>query len=156
MMISNKEIKIRPYEKKDWQRLMEIHDSSRKAELFLAGLDDAFVPLEKAALNEGLFDYTVDVALVEEKVTGFSAYNEKELAWLYVDPEYMRMGIGKSLIKSALEKEKGINLVEVLAGNFPARSLYEKMGFKLASTESGSMPGNESFKVTVWCMKREG
>ncbi len=148
-------IVLRPYDKDDWKRIAEIHDSARKIELKLAKLEEAFVPLERAAKNEGLFDYAVEVAVLNKKVVGFSAYNNKELAWLYIDPDYMHRGIGKKLVESVLEKEKGISSVEVLLGNFPARNLYEKMGFKLVSTESGSMPGNESFRVIVWCMKRE-
>ena len=150
----SEKITVRPYGKNDWLRLTEIHDSARKIELHLANLDDAFVPLEKAAENEGLFDYTVDVALLGEKIAGFSAYSDEELAWLYVDPAYARRGVGRALIEEALRNEPGINSVEVLVGNLPARKLYEKTGFELVSTESGQMPGNESFKVTVWCMKK--
>lgn len=149
------EIVIRPYEESNWESVEKIHDSARKIELDLAGLSAAFVPLKEAAVNEGLFDYNVDVALINGKVVGFSAYDEGELAWLYVDQKLARRGIGKRLVEKALEKEPGIDSIEVLCGNLPAKKLYEKMGFKLDSTESGKMPGNESFKVTVWCLKRD-
>ena len=47
---------IRDYKQEDWSPIEEIHDSARKIELHLAGLDHAFVPLEQAAVNEGLFE----------------------------------------------------------------------------------------------------
>lgn len=150
-------ISIRPYEPRDWPRLMEIHDAARKLELRLAGLDDAFIPLERAAENEGLFEYTVCVACVEDTVAGFAAYVEGELAWLYVDPVHMRRGIGRVLILYALRHTRTRPvLVEVLTGNEPARKLYEACGFRLVETASGQMPGNESFFVSAHVLRYEG
>ncbi|WP_353095149.1 GNAT family N-acetyltransferase [Tissierella praeacuta] len=147
---------IRDYKQQDWSRIEEIHDSARKIELNLAGLDDAFVPLAQAAVNEGLFDYTVCVALINGNVVGFVAYSEEEIAWLYVDPDSMRQGIGKSLIMHVIENTTQRPLgLEVLVGNNPALHLYEAMGFETTETCSGVMPGNESFEVTVYCMQQK-
>ena len=147
---------IRDYMQQDWPRIEEIHDSARKIELHLAGLDNAFVPLEQAAVNEGLFEYTVCVALINDKVVGFAAYSEGEIAWLYVSPESMRKGVGKSLIMHVINStvQRPIEL-EVLVGNNPALHLYEAMGFETIETCSGAMPGNESFEVTVHCMQQK-
>ena len=145
---------IRDYMQQDWSRIEEIHNSARKIELHLAGLDDAFVPLAKAAINEGLFDYTVCVALINDNVVGFVAFSEDEIAWLYVDPNSVRQGVGKSLIMHVIENTTHRPL-EVLVGNNPALHLYEAMGFETTETCSGLMPGNESFKVTVHCMQQK-
>lgn len=144
---------IREYEKRDWLRLIEIHDSARKIELELAGHPDAFIPLVQAAEKEGLFDYTICVAELDGVVQGFAAYSDDELAWLYVDPAYMGQGIGKKLIKHVMDNIKTRPLyVEVLAGNKPAIGLYESMGFHTEEMLTGAMPGNESFQVTVHSM----
>jgi ribosomal protein S18 acetylase RimI-like enzyme len=150
------DIVIRNYKQQDWARIEEIHDTSRKLELNLAGLDDAFVPLEQAAVNEGLFDYMVCVALINDNVVGFVAFSENEIAWLYVSPESMRRGVGKSLIMHVMNStvQRPIEL-EVLAGNSPALQLYNSMGFETTETCSGAMPGNESFEVTVHCMQQK-
>lgn len=50
---------IRSCQPQDWERLTEIHDSARKNELKLAGLDGAFLCLSEAADPAGLFDYSV-------------------------------------------------------------------------------------------------
>lgn len=148
------EIRIRDYEERDWRRLCEIHDPARRMELQLAGLSDAFLPLTIAAVREGLFDYAVRVAEMAGEVVGFAAFSDEELAWLYVDPAHMRQGVGEALARRAMAEipERPI-LLEVLAGNDPARRLYEKLGFAVRETVAGRMPGNEAFGVTVHCME---
>ena len=148
-------ILIRPYEARDWPAIEAIHDAARMQELTLAGLADAFIPLAQAAVSEGLFDYTVEVAEKDGRVFGFVAYTPEELGWLYVEPASMRQGIGSALVRHALEKREGVMSLEVLAGNESARCLYERCGFRVTDTVSGRMPGNEQFRVTVWCMAHE-
>ena len=88
-------------------------------ELHLAGLDGAFLPLSVAAQREGLFDYTILVALKPE-VVGFVAFTPEELAWLYVDPACHRQGIGRALARAALAQMGPKPLtVEVLAETSP-------------------------------------
>ena len=131
------DILIQPYCEQHWSQIEAIHDAARRIELEQAGLPEAFVPLKEAAKKEGLFDYRVDVALLNGKAVGFCAYTEEELAWLYVAPEQMRKGIGQRLIKHALCQEPGIRYIEVLFGNEPAKRLYEKMGFQVKEVLSG-------------------
>ena len=150
-----KHITIRPYQTTDWTSLSAIHDSARRIELHYAGLDEAFLPLDIAAPAEGLFDYTVVVAVLEGEVCGFAAYQDRELAWLYIDPAYMRKGIGRALIQYVMEQVKQRPFcIEVLEGNLPAISFYESMGFSTVTCCSGKMPGNEKFSVTVRCMQK--
>ena len=150
------EITIRAYREEDWPTLVAIHDPARKNELELAGLSDAFLPLEIAAEREGLFDYTVVVAEAEGKVRGFAAYTPDELAWLYVSTEYSRRGVGRALTRYVIENTEERPLcLEALVGNRPAFELYKSVGFELKETVNGRMPGNESFAVSVWCMELE-
>lgn len=68
---------IRPYKETDWNAIARIHDSARKIELNLAGLDEAFLPLEIAAGREDLFDYPgLYVAETDGIVAGFTACTE--------------------------------------------------------------------------------
>lgn len=148
-------ITIENYDKRYWKDLCRIHDRARKIELRYASLEDAFLPLEDVAEAEGLFEYKhLDVALLDDKVVGFSAYSEEELAWLYVLPEKMRQGIGRQLVEHALDTERSIYYVEALYGNEPAKKLYESFGFKVKEILSGKMPGNERFQVKVYSMYR--
>lgn len=145
----------RDYRPEDRQAIGAVHDAARKTELRLAGLEEAFLPLEIAGEREGLFAYPgLFVAEDGGRVRGFAACTEEELAWLYVDPEHMRQGIGRGLVEFALARFPGIRTVEVLVGNTPARALYEKEGFCLTGLEKGRMPGNEAFAVEVWVLSR--
>ena len=142
-------IEIRPYRDSDWPRLCAIHDAARKNELALAGLSDAFLPLEVAAQREGLFDYALRVAELDGQPAGFAAFTDDELAWLYVDPALSRRGVGRALVEHVLAQIGRPVSIEVLAGNTPALALYESCGFHPTQTLSGRMPGNEAFAVTV-------
>lgn len=149
------DIEIRPYTSEDYKYISEIHDAARKIELSLASLDKAFLPFSVAAEREDFFEYPhIDVAIVDGDIAAFSAYTDDELAWLYVLPEMMRKGIGRKLVEKALDAEPGINSIEALCGNEPARKLYESFGFHVEEIVKGVMPGNESFKVEVYSMCR--
>ena len=130
-------------------RLCAIHDAARQTELALAGLPDAFLPLEIAAQREGLFSYTLRVAELDGQAAGFAAFTNDELAWLYVDPALARRGVGRALVEHALTEMGRLVSIEVLSGNAPALALYEGCGFHRRKNLSGRMPGNEAFPVTV-------
>ena len=140
---------IRPYRDADWPRLCAIHDAARQTELALAGLPDAFLPLEIAAQREGLFSYTLRVAELDGQAAGFAAFTNDELAWLYVDPALARRGVGRALVEHALTEMGRLVSIEVLSGNAPALALYEGCGSHRRKNLSGRMPGNEAFPVTV-------
>lgn len=147
---------IRNYRLSDWDAIERIHDRSRQVELKLAGLEDAFLPLKVAAEREGLFDYPgIFVAEESGTVLGFAACTDEELAWLYIDPNHMRQGIGRKIIEFALHEFPMIRYIEVLVGNKPAKALYESVGFEVTRIESGKMPGNESFPVRVYILERK-
>ena len=149
-------VTIRKYAPDDWSSIERIHDEARKIELKLAGLEEAFLPLSIAAQREDLFEYPgIFVAEMEENVVGFAACTEDELAWLYVDPAYMRKGIGRALAEYALVAFPDICPIEALTGNEPAKALYESLGFKVVSIEKGQMPGNEEFTVEVYSFERK-
>lgn len=118
-------------------------------------MEAAFLPLSAVAEEEGLFEYKhVEVALQDDRVVGFCAYSEEEIAWLYVLPEKMRHGIGRQLVAHALDTEKSLYYVEALFGNKPAKKLYESFGFAVKEILCGQMPGNEQFQVKVYSMYR--
>jgi ribosomal protein S18 acetylase RimI-like enzyme len=147
---------IRPYTSGDWDRVCEIHDAARRDELAAAGLDAAYLPLAQTAENEGFHDYAIRVAVVGNKVVGFVAFTNEELAWLYVDPAVSSNGFATSLIRAALTETKAPLNAEVLDGNEAAISVYRKAGFKDVGHAQGRMPGNESFSVSVTQLRHTG
>lgn len=149
-------IRIRSYRSGDWPRLCDIHDAARLDELSLTIGTGAFLSLEQTAGNEELFSYSLCVAELEGIVHGFAAYNDSELAWLYVDPACYRRGIGKALVRHVVENTPGPSLqIELLEGNEPALQLYQSLGFEIVKRMTGKLAGNETFAATGLVLERE-
>lgn len=146
-------MQLRPYQPKDWPRLCAIHDRARMDELRASGNTDAFLTLEQAADNEGLFECSVFVAEDDDQVLGFVAVKDNELSWLYVDPAAYRRGIGRALVRHAIALCGGTMSVEVLLGNEPALQLYLAEGFKILKRVDGRMTGNESFAASGYVLE---
>jgi ribosomal protein S18 acetylase RimI-like enzyme len=145
---------LRPYLPSDWKRLCVIHDAARLHELQASGLADAFLNLEQTAENEGLFEGQVIVAEVQGRVRGFAAYKEGELTWLYVDPEMYRQGIGRQLLRHAIQASGDAMSTEVLVGNESALALYLSEGFEIQRRVDGKLAGNESFPASGYVLRR--
>lgn len=141
-------IDIRPYRPDDWARLCDIHDRARLQELRLSAGEAAFLTLEDAASNEGLFDGELAVAVVADVVRGFVAYDAEELTWLYVDPDAQGRGIGRALVRHAMASSSAPRMVQVLEGNAPALALYRSKGFTVRRRVVGRLEGNEAFAAT--------
>lgn len=125
-------IYIRPYKDTDLEAIEAIHDRARKIELGYTRSEKAFIPFKIAAEREHFFDYDgIFVAEADGTTAGFAACSKKELAWLYVSPDFMRRGVGRALASYALDKFPEIKYVEVLFGNCPAKALYESLGFEV-------------------------
>lgn len=148
-------ITIRNYQPSDWQRLCEIHDAARLNELALTVGVDAFLTLEQTYENEGLFDDKLVVAELDDKVQGFVAYGDAELAWLYVDPSCGRKGVGRTLVRHAAADSSPEMEIELLEGNTPALQLYLSEGFKVVERIEGKLEGNEAFAAVGLILRRD-
>ncbi len=146
-------LKIRMYDEQDWKRCCEIHDAARIDELTGSVDLGAFLTLEQTAKNEGLFDGELWVACYPEKVVGFVAFDPDEITWLYVDPKYYRKGIGRNLVKFAIERCDNTIGIEVLTGNTPALKLYQDLGFEIKEKRAGHLEGNELYPAEGYIME---
>jgi GNAT superfamily N-acetyltransferase len=73
------------------------------------------------------------VAVVDGRIVGFATLlDDGELEDLFVDPDWMRRGIGRALVLDAvaLARERGFDRIEVTA-NGEALGFYESVGFVL-------------------------
>ena len=132
----------------------KIPDRLRIDELRASGLVAAFLTLEQTAENEGLFDGELVVAEVDDQVWGFVAYADGELNWLYVHPSKYKKGIGRQLLRHAIEASEGRISTEVLVGNEPALALYLSEGFKVQRRVDGKLTGNETFAASGYVLQR--
>jgi GNAT superfamily N-acetyltransferase len=72
--------------------------------------------------------------------------NFGELIAIYVDPAYMRAGVGRLLITAARERLRGVGVIAaslwVLDGNLRARRFYERDGWRFDGTRRTRTYGN--------------
>jgi ribosomal protein S18 acetylase RimI-like enzyme len=141
-------IQLRNYNLEDWDAIADIHDQARLDELRASVGVEAFLSLAATAENEGLFEGEVWVACDGETVVGFIAFADDEVTWLYVSPDYYRQGIGKKLLRQAIDRCGKTVTTSVLSGNDAALHLYLSEGFKIMETKTGKLNGNESFSAT--------
>ena len=145
---------IRPYREEDWCSLCSVHDAARLQELGASIGIAAFQTLEEVGVSEGLFDGTVAVGVVNERIVGFVAYTAEELTWLYVDPASQGNGYGRLLLRHALAQSNGEMTTEALVGNDIAVGLYLSEGFEIQEIRQGRLSGNPSFPAAAHILKR--
>src|SRR4051794_20178855 len=93
--------------------------------------------LDGAALHEGL----ARVAVGDDHVRGFTVTSSDddalELEQLFVDPDWMRRGVGRALIADvvAAARQRGLTRISVTA-NVHALAFYEAVGFVVDGTVS--------------------
>jgi ribosomal protein S18 acetylase RimI-like enzyme len=123
-------MKIRPFQMSDETDLVRIHDLARPIELEGSCDPRAFVPLleDKEDLAE-FHEATKFVALREEHIVGFVGIEGSDVGWLYVDPEESGKGVGRRLLKQALNVIGIAASVYVLDGNKAAIGLYASEKF---------------------------
>ncbi|KMJ57559.1 GNAT family acetyltransferase [Bacillus sp. LL01] len=74
-------------------------------------------------------EFTVELAIVAEKVVGMIAYNRLQISQLYIHSEYQNAGIGKKLLHKAKEQADGSLTLYTFEINKIAQRFYEKNGF---------------------------
>ncbi len=84
--------------------------------------------------DQGVTDGRTRVADAGGRVIGFATWlgtgEVTEVEDLFVDPDWMRRGVGRALVQDlvALAQRRGVRRVEV-TGNPQARAFYESVGF---------------------------
>jgi ribosomal-protein-alanine N-acetyltransferase len=80
-------------------------------------------------------------------LVGWLVLDEYQVATIAVDPDYLRRGIGKALLGTALaaaEAEGAVRItLEVRIGNDAARALYEAFGFTITGVSPGRYADGE-------------
>jgi N-acetylglutamate synthase-like GNAT family acetyltransferase len=96
-------------------------------------------------------EHRVRVAVIDDRIVGFvtllATGQTGELEDLFVDPDWMLHGIGRTLVQDAVEtaREQGLTRVEVTA-NPHALGFYEKVGFiRNGMTRTPFGPGHRMY-----------
>ncbi len=120
-------IEVRPAELADLDSIWAIQSTSREASQWQ---------------RDDYLAFDCHVSMCDGQIAGFLvsreiAHREREILNVAVHPEFRRLGVAKTLIRSEIERFPGDHFLEVRASNSAARKLYEKLGFQ----EVGVRPG---------------
>lgn len=127
---------------KDKVEIIKFRQSDLDAlrELFLKVRQSTFVWADRTTFDLPDFDVQTKgeyilTALHQEKVIGFISVwmRDNFIHHLYIDPAFHKRGIGKMLLKAAMEQTKLPVTLKCLERNAEAVAFYEKIGF----TEKG-------------------
>src|SRR5262245_53937624 len=142
----NREVAIRAYRTGDWPAVCIVHDRARPDELVGSCDSRAFVPLAAERSDAESFRRSRKfVACLGEQVVGFVGVDGTYVSWLYVDPDYYGRGIGRHLLRFAIEIIGTGAWTICLAENSRARHLYESEGFQVSEAfpaENAGYPCN--------------
>ena len=75
--------------------------------------------------------FQIDIALIDEKVVGMIAYNDREISQLYIHLDYQGKGLGKALLEKVKKQSSGRLKLYTFEVNKNAQVFYEKNGFKV-------------------------
>lgn len=132
---------IRPYRTSDWPAICHVHDRSRPDELRGSFDSRAFIPLAQDPEHEYIAACDMFVAVVGETVAAFAGIDDPYFAWLYVDPDYYRRGIGRALLKHCLAHLSVDAWTLACGNNVAAITLYKNEGFVVESRYIGENAG---------------
>jgi ribosomal protein S18 acetylase RimI-like enzyme len=124
-------IAIRPYFETDWEAVCQVHDRAQPGEFAGVCVPRDLIPLaENPYLNKIFHPCQKFVACEGDKVVGFVAFYENHISLLYVDPDYQNLGVGKRLLRQALNIIGSPAWTVVIADNHRARHFYAQEGFQ--------------------------
>jgi len=125
--------KLSPPQKTDYPALLAIWESSVKATHHFLEKDDIEF-FKKTIQEKQIFDL-VSLTIVRDKnntILGFMGVSEDMLEMIFLDPDVIGKGIGKLLLRYAIDHLK-ITRVDVNEQNEDALKFYEHFGFKVIS-----------------------
>lgn len=123
---------IRDYQASDWPEICRVFDLSKPYELASGGVADSFVPLAEDASRQA--DFAKSWIYVWEEdgaILGFVGHKGAYIGWMFVAPAAFRRGIGRALLRHALDRIDGDPFLWSMKGNHVAISLYESEGFAI-------------------------
>ena len=122
--------KVEKVSKNDYEEIVEVWEASVRATHTFLTEDDItfFKPL---ILNQYLDAVTLRCLKDESgSILGFIGVSENSLEMLFLSPKHRGMGLGKHLLKLAVE-EFGVTKVDVNEQNPEACGFYQHFGFSI-------------------------
>jgi putative acetyltransferase len=125
-------LQIRPFLNSDMNRILDIWlEASIIAHPFISARiwKENLYPMRNLYLPTS----EITVACKEEKIIGFMAMVDNQIAALFVEPFHQNLGVGKSLLNVAKKKYDSLTL-KVFQKNTQALNFYGLQGFQIQNS----------------------
>ena len=132
---------IRQAKKSDFPCIEKIYTLSKLDELRFESSAFKLLPLldDKPRLNALLES---DILVYDDNgVIAYGAVCDAEIRGLFVHPASRDQGVGQKLLAQLINKAKHPATLNIAKSNTPARTLYEKFGFKITEDFETSYNG---------------
>lgn len=120
-------MEIISYEDNFREQMINVWERSVRATHYFIAPDD-FAYFRDIVKNIDFHLFSVYCLRSAGRVIGFIGVADKAIEMLFIDPDFFRQGLGKKLVKFALE-DLGAEKVDVNEQNISAVKFYSKFGF---------------------------
>ncbi|MYN04094.1 GNAT family N-acetyltransferase [Pseudoduganella sp. DS3] len=140
---------IRAYTEQDFSAVCCIYREAKADELRFEASVLAITPLEQDARILAAFTQAHVTVYADGAVLGFAATHEGRLRALFVGRAARGRGVGRALLRAALEGARSGLQLNVARSNLDARAFYEKSGFVVTGEINGTYDGREVVYLTM-------
>jgi ribosomal protein S18 acetylase RimI-like enzyme len=134
---------IRPFCDSDWVSVRDIYDLAKPDEMRGVVEASAIPQLELDPGMMALFRSSEIIVMERgERIVGFGGSRGTFITWLFVHPDYRRMGVAQALVREMLARLTGIITLNVATTNVAAYNLYTRLGFKVEREFIGQFHGH--------------
>ncbi len=136
---------LRPYTPADFEETVAVWRASKRAAFPYVEAQQRWTLEDDAGHFRRVIsvEYEVWLAEVEGRIAGLLARRDDFVDQLFVRPDLQRCGVGTALLRKAAELSPGGLRLFTFQRNRPARSFYEKHGFRAVKFGLSAPPENE-------------
>ena len=98
---------------------------------------------EKQIINDAVSGYTI-VAVYKDRIVGTGTIRVDHISRVYIEPEYQRYGIGKSIVTDLENKAIEENVTTLyLNGSLVSKEFWKAMGYNIQKEDYIPVDNNE-------------
>lgn len=133
---------VRAYCAADWPTVRDIYDLTKPDELRGIITSDAIPSLDSDSEMKILFQESQILVMDDDnRIVGFGGNRGNCISWLFVHPDHRRKGVATALVRAITSRLHGPVTLNVATENIAARSLYERLGFRIEREFIGDFKG---------------
>ena len=133
---------IREYRESDFPEIEKIYNLSKADEFSEERFNFSIIPLSEDKKMLDLLCSSKIYIYEDDEIAGFIGVKENYISWLFVHPNFRKQGIAKKLVSFILSTASGDVTLNVASSNLIAKTMYERLGFKITDEFTGNYQEN--------------